>query len=130
MTYPIPPGFEQCGVCGEFNGKTQAKYLTWDNEPPESFGTLKVSDDLRAWLRELKRERESSRDPERYVSVTCLCKGPLCKRCGLVHIHRPISNSYDPLTNTVEHWPYFMGMSSCRTCRAQEDQARTASLPH
>lgn len=93
----IPPGFERCQVCGEFNGTTLAKYLDWSGSHQP--------------------------DDEKELSVSCLCKGILCKKCKRNKIHRPISNSYDPDTNRIWHWAYFMGLAPCDECHAKE-QAR------
>jgi hypothetical protein len=85
----LPPGFVQCGVCGEFNGSTDAKNLSSGN-----------------------RCRPSGR-----ISVTCLCHGIPCPRCKTRLIHRPITNTYYPDVNEVWHWPYFAGLAGCTECR-------------
>ena len=120
----IPPGFERCPVCGEFNGTTRAKYLSWDGEPPASVGSVELSEDLRADLREMKRRSEATKDPEREVKVTCLCQGPLCKQCGVTRIHRPGSNSYSEKTRSVGHWALLLGMFPCRQCRGLDEKAK------
>jgi hypothetical protein len=38
MTHGIPPGFERCSRCGEFNGRPRAKRLNWNPEPPRRVG--------------------------------------------------------------------------------------------
>jgi len=30
----VPPGFEQCNICGESNGRTDASNLSWNGTPP------------------------------------------------------------------------------------------------
>lgn len=89
----IPEGLEQCPVCGEYNGSTLARNLNWEDSafPPE---------------------------PDERIGVSCRCKGPLCKQCGQRRIHRPISNSYEPKSNSIGHQPWFMGMFPCSVCRA------------
>ena len=89
---PIPPGYIRCDDCGEFNGTTAAKHLTWHELDPK-------------------------RDPEDPVSVSCLCKGILCRICGKKRLHRPTSTSYDKATNTIGHWSWTTGMLGCRTCQ-------------
>jgi hypothetical protein len=122
--HTVPPGFERCQVCGEFNGTTQAKYLTWEALPPKRFGAFDVPVTVGTMLQKAREEELSSRDPDRCITVVCLCKGPLCATCGVNHIHRPISNAYDLRSNTVSHWPYMVGMFPCRPCRLAQDKAR------
>lgn len=116
----LPPGFERCPDCGEFNGRTEARYLNWELE--DDFGGESIPPDVVAQLRRLKAEVASTMDPHQVISVTCLCHGPLCKRCGVVRFHKPGSNSYDPETNRVEHWSWFAGMMPCAVCREQEER--------
>jgi hypothetical protein len=59
-------------------------------------------------------------DPEEVITATCLCVGILCMRCKKNKIHRPISNTYDPETNTIEHWFWLSGMVPCRECKEKE----------
>lgn len=89
MTQNIPPGFVRCAVCGEFNGSTDAANLLWPG----------------------------GNAPKSQVSVTCLCHGISCSCCKTQLIHRPGSNTYDPGSNSVEHWPYFAGLLPCKQCR-------------
>ena len=96
MTTMISPGFVQCEVCGEFNGSTESANLMWTGGSSDS----------------------------RRVSVTCLCRGIPCSRCKTHLIHRPGSNSYEPDTNSIGHWPYFAGMLPCEECRAAEQLAK------
>lgn len=130
MNGEIPPGFEQCPVCGEFNGATKAKYLTWETEPPARVGAVEVPEGLRQFAKKARADEVSSRDPERIVTVSCLCKGPLCKTCGVNRIHRPISNAYDRNSNTVGHWSHLIGMFPCRPCREEAEQARSLKFRH
>jgi phage FluMu protein Com len=90
----IPPGFERCPVCGEFNGMTRAGNLGW-NRPVIPVDTGDT------------------------VSVTCLCRGMRCKRCGKM-MHRPGSCSYDEKTNTVSYLTVMAGMFPCAECRNAE----------
>ena len=94
--WKIPPGFTPCPTCGEFNGKTLSSN----------------------WAGKRKDEKE------KLVSVSCRCKGFLCRGCGKNTIHRPISNSYEPESNTVGHWPWFTGMMQCRECREAKGERR------
>jgi len=54
---------------------------------------------------------------------TCLCEGPLCKRCGVHRVRRPISSYYKPTDGRFWHVPHFMGIAPCRACR-EEERAR------
>ncbi len=117
MSASIPPGFERCTNCREFNGKTAARYLSW-GLPPDPLEADSSDSELWDRLRDLKSQVAATMDPDKIVSVTCLCHGPLCRRCGVVHVHKPGSNSYDLETNTIEHWPGFFGMIPCAACRA------------
>ena len=49
-----------------------------------------------------------------------LCHGIPCPRCKARLIHRPISNTFDPESNSIWHTPYFGGMMPCKECRAKE----------
>jgi len=89
----IPPCFVQCAVCGEFNGTTAARNLSWNGPAPRH-----------------------------KVTVTCLCHGFPCKYCGRLR-HRPISNEYDPVANKVWHSPYFMGWFGCGECERKRQAA-------
>lgn len=84
-------GLVKCEVCGEYQGKVMSKDLNWDN-PFD------------------KKNKEKS---EEYLGVSCLCVGIPCPKCEKNKIHRPISNSYDERSNSIEHWPWFSGMMSC-----------------
>ena len=96
-TMQIPPGLTRCSVCGEFRGSTLARYLDW-NEPLDAS------------------------ELEEVIEVSCLCEGIPCRRCGKNKIHRPISNSYDPETNTIRHHPSFSYMRPCDGCRSREKE--------
>jgi hypothetical protein len=91
----IPDGYLQCNVCGEFNGSTDSRNLTWPEGHPAA-GQV------------------------RQVSVTCLCHGIPCPRCKTRLIHRPISNTFYPESNSIGHTPYFGGMIPCAECRTKE----------
>jgi len=88
----IPQGYVQCEVCREFNGSTDARNLSWPGGHPATG----------------------------QVSVTCLCHGIPCPRCKTRLIHRPITNTFYPESNSIEHTPYFWGMFPCKECRAKE----------
>ncbi len=60
-------------------------------------------------------------------NVTCLCEGILCRRCEKNRIHRPISNSYDPETNTIRHHPWFSYLKPCNACRSGEKEQGSQS---
>ncbi len=89
----IPPGFERCPDCGEFNGTTEAKYLNWDEGHPAL-----------------------APEPTASITVTCLCKGVPCRKCGKNLVHRSGTNEYTEATNTIGHWPWFASMIPCRQC--------------
>ena len=89
----VPPGFRRCKRCGEYTGTTKAKYLCWNFH---------------------------RQDPEKAISVRCLCEGIPCPRCKQQLVHRPTSNSYDVATNSIWHSPWFSGMSPCHECKARE----------
>jgi hypothetical protein len=91
----IPPGFVQCPVCGDYNGRTDAGNLGKDAPRPPT-GEM--------------------------VGVTCLCHGRPCPGCGKM-LNRPISNTYYPKTNHVEHVPYFAGWFSCGECERKKREA-------
>ncbi len=93
---PTPPGLTRCPVCGEYRGSILARYLDWNVEPLDASGL----------------------DEE--IDVSCLCEGILCRRCEKNRIHRPISNSYDPGTNTILHHPWFSYLKPCSACRSGE----------
>jgi hypothetical protein len=92
----LPPGFLRWETCGEYNGSTDKGNLGPGKERQRT-GTI--------------------------VTVSCLCHGIPCKYCGKLK-HRPISNSYDPQTNTVWHTPYFAGLFGCAECEAKRRAAR------
>jgi len=95
-----PTGMKQCPVCGEYRGSVYARDLDWGGSafPPN--------------------------EPYRIITSSCLCDGIPCPRCKKNKIHRPISNSYDPRRNCIEHWPYFSGMRPCRECREKEERGK------
>lgn len=114
----IPPGFERCPQCGEFNGTTEARHLSWEL-PEDPLEAESTDPEFWDWLREQKHQIAQAIDPEKIISVTCLCHGPLCRRCGVVRIHKPGSNSYESETNSIGHWPGFSGMAPCGACQEQ-----------
>lgn len=87
----IPRGLRRCKKCGEYKGRVREKDLP---EPDLEIGF-------------------ETQNGEGYFAVLCLCDGILCPRCHKNKIHKPISNSYDPETNQVWHWPYFTGTMGC-----------------
>ena len=58
------------------------------------------------------------------VTVTCICDGIPCGRCGTNPIRRPITNHYDEQTGRVWHTPYFGHLIHCDTCRAADAERR------
>ncbi len=100
----LPAGFERCAVCGEFNGATEARNLSWGgsaNQPA----------------------------PTTIVTVSCLCKGVPCQRCKKNLVHRSGSNSYYEQSNSVEHSPWFAGMMPCRPCHDLEASKAVSKAP-
>jgi len=85
----------KCEICGEYKGEIKEKDLNWE----DTF---------------FKEEAEKS---DKYLTASCLCEGVLCLKCRKNKIHRPISNSYDPESNRIEHWPSFSGMVPCDECK-------------
>jgi hypothetical protein len=77
----IPPGFERCPRCGEFNGSTQARHLSWEL-PADPLQTPWPATDAWDWLQDQKTEIARTIDPNLIISVTCLCGGVPCRRCG------------------------------------------------
>lgn len=88
----IPGSLVKCAVCGEYRGTAKMKELNWNSLLEEDRG-----DDI--------------------VAFSCLCQGILCPRCKRNRIHRPISNTYSPETNSLMHYPYFSGIVGCAECR-------------
>lgn len=88
----IPEGLIRCEVCGEYKGKTKSKYLNWN--------TPRIGD-----------------AEEEQIGVSCLCDGISCSKCKKNKIHRPISNSYNEIDNSIGHWPSFSGMMPCYECK-------------
>jgi len=91
----VPKGLHKCEQCGEYKGEVMEKDLNWEG----SF------------------HKERAEKSEEYLGVSCLCDGILCSKCKKNKIHRPISNSYDPESNTIGHWPSFSGMRPCDECK-------------
>lgn len=92
----VPNGLYKCEKCGEYKGSVKHKDLNWDGSV---FDTAEVE------------------ESQKILTVSCLCDGILCPKCQKNKIHRPVSNSYDLETNTIEHWPWFTGMAGCEECR-------------
>ncbi|MDA8382605.1 MAG: hypothetical protein M0037_05990 [Betaproteobacteria bacterium] len=93
-SFKIPDGLARCADCGEYRGQVRRGDLS---------GLLHAGE-----------------DPDKTLTISCLCAGILCSKCKKNRIHRPISNSYDPETKTFGHWAYFSGMAPCRECRERE----------
>jgi hypothetical protein len=98
----IPPGYVRCEVCGEYNGSTAWENLAWGG-----FDYF---------------------EPGHMVSVKCICHGKLCPKCGVNRLRVPGSNSYEPETNEIGHWPGMIAMFSwcgdCRRKKQEEDEAK------
>ncbi len=107
---PVPKGLEKCPVCGEYKGTVKGSELSRFWEQDES-----VDDDMKQFMEESYEE-----DRDKMLTVTCLCDGIPCQRCGKNKIHRPISNSYDEKSNTIEHWAFFCGQIPCWECKRKE----------
>ena len=89
--------FSKCDKCGEYNGAVKKKIFYEDRLP-------------------------ECEDGEKFITVRCLCNGMLCSKCKINKINRPVSNSYCPESNTIEHWPWFTGWMHCRECRIKEKE--------
>lgn len=91
MSHKIPEGLTKCKVCGWYGGETTRGQFNNGGSSTEK------------------------------ITISCLCKGLVCKKCGQIKIPRPCSNSYDEKSNTFGHWPYFIGMmTTCPDCRREE----------
>lgn len=93
-TFPVAKGLIKCPVCGEYKGKTKAKYLNWYDP--------------------------SGIDPNEVISTSCLCDGIICPKCHITKMHRPISNQYDQQANMIWHSPWFAGQAGCSECRKKK----------
>ncbi len=89
--FPVPKGLTKCLICGEYKGKTKAKYLNWDYP--------------------------SGINPNQIISTSCLCDGIICPKCHISKIHKPVSNQYDQETNSIWHSPWFAAQAGCQKCR-------------
>ena len=98
----IPPGFWRCEDCGEFRGTTKEKYLA-----PSVVSAV---------------------EPNRLITVTCLCEGPLCRECGVSRTPRPMSERYHLETNSVWYRPHFYYALSCAKCRERRRVAEEQKL--
>ena len=110
---PIPGGMEQCHVCGEYRGWAKAKELDWED--------FDIDGNIVEGI---------CPDPEEILTASCLCSGILCRRCQKNKIHRPTSNSYDPNSNSIGHWPYFSGMAPCKECAEREEEMKRRRSMH
>ncbi len=90
-TFPLPKGLTECTFCGQYKGKTKAKYIKL-NDP-------------------------SGVNPNETISFSCLCDGILCSKCHINKVPRPISNKYERETNSFWHYPWFTGQMGCQECR-------------
>jgi hypothetical protein len=88
----VPAGLKRCPVCREYRGSVRAGDLSWECDP------------------------QLIPKPNEMLTASCLCEGILCGRCKTNRIHRPISNVYDPESNTIGHVPWFSGMKPCNEC--------------
>lgn len=115
----IPKGLYKCEVCGEYKGKVLKRDLNWGDDDVDVVESIKrvTGRDQNDLEKDLSAIRDAQRQSEEITTVSCLCDGILCPRCKKNKIHRPISNSYDPESNTIGHWPYFTGMMGCEKCR-------------
>jgi hypothetical protein len=93
----IPPGLVRCKTCGEFGGTTFEKYLSRN---PHVFD-------------------DPHYDPDRPVTALCRCHGPLCGRCAVNRVHRPMSGHYYEDINMVLHVPHFAYAKPCDSCASR-----------
>ena len=97
-TLLVPEGLFRCPECGEWRGVTAAK---------EIFGPDHFFED---------------ENPERAVTISCICDGIPCPRCKTNRIHRPISNQWDE-RGGFGHNPWFAGMNPCKECRSEIEKS-------
>jgi hypothetical protein len=48
-------------------------------------------------------------------TVSCICDGILCKKCGINKVRKPIANYWDEINHTSWHVPYFAS-TRCSAC--------------
>jgi hypothetical protein len=117
----IPKGLHKCEVCGEYKGKVLKRDLNWGNDDIDVVESIKrvTGRDQSELEKSLSATRDAQRQSEEIITVSCLCDGILCPGCKKNKIHRPSSNSYDPESNTIGHWPgiTFAGQYLCGECR-------------
>lgn len=124
MKRRIPKGFRRCKVCGEFNGTTKARNLSW-TPSVDGDGAVEFPAEVKSFLEHWQRKLAATVDPDKDISVSCLCKGRICGKCGVGRKNAPGSNSYDEETNTIWHWPYFSVLAPCAHCLATGPAAKT-----
>jgi hypothetical protein len=110
--FPIPPGFIRCTECGEFRGTTRTRYLNWNHEIPPELDSIRDMTIYRQY------EDERLRDPERAVTVTCLCEGITCCWCRVNKIRRPRTQKYYHDTNRITYLPWWSYLARCAACAA------------
>jgi len=54
-------------------------------------------------------------DPEKPLTISCICDGIPCRRCKKNLIHRPISDQWDE-HNGFRHNSYLAGLFPCKEC--------------
>lgn len=89
---PVPPGVFRCLVCNEWRGTAKALDI---------FGP--------------EHHFYKDEDPEKPVTISCVCDGIPCRKCNKNLIHRPISNQWDEY-NGFGHNFYLAGLMPCKEC--------------
>ena len=117
----IPKGLHKCEVCGEYKGKVLKRDLNWGDDDIDVVESIKrvTGRDQSELEKSLSATRDAQRQSEEIITVSCLYDGILCPGCKKNKIHRPSSNSYDPESNTIGHWPgiTFTRQYLCDECR-------------
>lgn len=116
MSHPIriPEGIQQCATCGEYRGRCKARDLH------HGYSTEDLAGIPPRYAKAISEGSENMRPPdEKIIEVSCLCDGIVCPQCKKGRMHRPISNTYDPVRNEVWHFPHLYYLRGCDACAAK-----------
>lgn len=116
MSHPIriPEGIQQCATCGEYRGRCKARDLSHGYSAEDLAGIPP------RYAKVIVEGSENMRPPdEKIIEVSCLCDGIVCPQCKKGRMHRPLSNTYDPVRNEVWHFPHLYYLRGCDACAAE-----------